>query len=69
MLPDSCDPGYALLGIALGAHDLTAEANAFGYNQVPPIDLPGAVASYFPMRIPSRRTRRISRTRRSVKKT
>ncbi len=48
MLPDSCDPGYALLGIALGAQDLTAEANAFGYNEVPPIDLPGVVASYFP---------------------
>ncbi|HWD96499.1 MAG TPA: penicillin-binding transpeptidase domain-containing protein [Acidimicrobiales bacterium] len=48
MLPDSCDPGYALLGIALGAQDLTAEAHAFGYNEVPPIDLPGAVASFFP---------------------
>jgi peptidoglycan glycosyltransferase len=48
MLPDSCDPGYGLLGIALGAQDLTAEANDFGYNQVPPIDLPGAVASFFP---------------------
>jgi peptidoglycan glycosyltransferase len=48
MLPDSCDPGYGLLGIALGAQDLTAEANAFGYNQIPPIDLPGAVASFFP---------------------
>jgi penicillin-binding protein A len=48
MLPESCDPGYALLGIALGAQDLTAEANAFGYNEIPPIDLPGAVASFFP---------------------
>ncbi|HTT59776.1 MAG TPA: penicillin-binding transpeptidase domain-containing protein, partial [Acidimicrobiales bacterium] len=48
MLPQSCDPGYALLGIDLGAQDLTATANAFGYNQVPPIDLPGAVASFFP---------------------
>lgn len=48
MLPESCDPGYGLLGIALGARDLTAEANAFGYNEVPPIDLPGAVASFFP---------------------
>ena len=48
MLPVSCDPGYALLGIDLGAQDLTATANAFGYNQVPPIDLPGAVASFFP---------------------
>jgi len=48
MLPESCDPGYGLLGIALGAQDLTAEANAFGYNEVPPIDLPGVVASFFP---------------------
>ncbi len=48
MLPQSCDPGYALLGIDLGAQDLTATANAFGFNQVPPIDLPGAVASFFP---------------------
>ena len=48
MLPESCDPGYGLLGIALGAKDLTAEANAFGFNQVPPIDLPGVVASFFP---------------------
>lgn len=48
MLPASCDPGYGLLGIALGAQDLTAEAHAFGYDEVPPIDLPGVVASYFP---------------------
>lgn len=48
MLPESCDPGYALLGLALGAQDLTAEANAFGYNEVPPLDLPGVVASFFP---------------------
>lgn len=48
MLPESCDPGYALLGLALGAEDLTAMANAFGYNQIPPIDLLGVVASYFP---------------------
>jgi peptidoglycan glycosyltransferase len=48
MLPASCDPGYALLGLALGAQDLTAEANAFGYNEVPPIDLPGVVPSFFP---------------------
>jgi peptidoglycan glycosyltransferase len=48
MLPQSCDPGYALLGLALGAKDLTAEANAFGFNEVPPIDLPGVVPSFFP---------------------
>jgi peptidoglycan glycosyltransferase len=50
MLPQSCDPGYALLGLALGAQDLTATATAFGYNQVPPIDLPRSLvnASFFP---------------------
>lgn len=48
MLPYSCDPGYGLLGIALGAKDLTAEANAFGFNEIPPLDLPGVVPSFFP---------------------
>jgi peptidoglycan glycosyltransferase len=48
MLPESCDPGYGLLGIALGAQSLTATAEAFGYNQVPPLDLPGVVKSFFP---------------------
>jgi peptidoglycan glycosyltransferase len=48
MLPQSCDPGYGLLGIALGAQDLTNEALAFGYNEIPPLDLPGGVASFFP---------------------
>jgi peptidoglycan glycosyltransferase len=50
MLPESCDPGYALLGLALGAQDLSETANAFGYNQVPPIDLPSNLvrASFFP---------------------
>jgi peptidoglycan glycosyltransferase len=40
MLPQSCDPGYGLLGIALGAPTLTHQAQLFGYNSVPPIDLP-----------------------------
>jgi peptidoglycan glycosyltransferase len=48
MLPQSCDPGYALLGLALGAKDLTAMANAFGFNEVPPLDMPYVDASYFP---------------------
>jgi penicillin-binding protein A len=48
MLPESCDPGYAWLGIQLGAKDLTDEAHQFGYNTVPPLDLPGVVPSYFP---------------------
>ena len=56
MLPESCDPGYATLGIKLGATKLYDQASAFGYNSVPPIDLnppangkPGIVAkSNFP---------------------
>jgi peptidoglycan glycosyltransferase len=52
MLPVSCDPGYAMLGLDLGADIMFKAATSFGYNSVPPIDLPttagGAVASYFP---------------------
>jgi peptidoglycan glycosyltransferase len=40
MLPQSCDPGYGLLGIALGAPVLSKQATLFGYNATPPIDLP-----------------------------
>ena len=40
MLPESCDPGYGLLGIALGAPTLSKQAELFGYNSRPPIDLP-----------------------------
>ena len=48
MLPASCDPGYAHLGLDLGAANLTTEANAFGYNEVPPLDIPGVVSGFFP---------------------
>lgn len=48
MLPVSCDPGYALLGLDIGAPLLTATTNSFGYNRVPPLDLPGVVPSFFP---------------------
>jgi len=40
MLPQSCDPGYGLLGIALGAPTLAQQAAQFGYNSRPPVDLP-----------------------------
>jgi len=40
MLPESCDPGYGLLGIALGAPILSKQADLYGYNSTPPIDLP-----------------------------
>lgn len=48
MLPSSCDPGYGALGIALGGDLLSQQANLFGYNSVPPIDLPFVVKSTFP---------------------
>ena len=48
MLPKSCDPGYALLGLDLGANLMSATADSFGYDQLPPIDFPNVVPSYFP---------------------
>ncbi len=40
MLPQSCDPGYAQLGLLLGGDNLAEQAALFGFNQRPPIDLP-----------------------------
>ncbi len=40
MLPASCDPGYAELGIQLGVATLRQQAELFGLNALPPIDLP-----------------------------
>lgn len=53
MLPEllkvSCDTGYAQVGLDLGAKSLAAEAQAFGFDKNPPLDLPGPVAqSNFP---------------------
>ena len=47
-LPKSCDTAFATLGMDLGGPALTAEAQAFGFNQNIPIDLPGAQISKFP---------------------
>jgi penicillin-binding protein A len=44
----SCDTGFAQLGLAVGATGLANEANAFGWNATPPLDLPGVAQSYFP---------------------
>lgn len=44
----SCDTGYAQLGLGLGGQALYQEAKSFGWDQVPPLDLPGVVSSYFP---------------------
>jgi len=48
MLPESCDPGYAELGVQLGTDIMKKQSELFGYNSVPGIDLPGTVASEFP---------------------
>jgi peptidoglycan glycosyltransferase len=53
MLPASCDPGYGELGVQLGPPTLRQQAELFGINSLPPIDLPsdtqqvgGVVASH-----------------------
>jgi len=40
MLPFSCDPGYGELGVQEGVSTLRQQAELFGINSVPPIDLP-----------------------------
>ena len=40
MLPASCDPGYGELGIQVGVTPLRQQAELFGINSVPGIDLP-----------------------------
>ncbi len=47
-LPASCDTAFAQYGMALGAQSLNSEAQAFGFNQSIPIDIPGANPSNFP---------------------
>jgi peptidoglycan glycosyltransferase len=42
MFPFSCDPGYGALGIAEGVSTLRQQAELFGINSTPPIDLPAA---------------------------
>ncbi|HVC70498.1 MAG TPA: penicillin-binding transpeptidase domain-containing protein [Acidimicrobiales bacterium] len=44
MLPESCDTGYAILGAKIGPASMLAEAEGFGFNQQPPIDLPHSPA-------------------------
>lgn len=44
----SCDTGFGKIGLDLGASNLYTEAHAFGFDQVPPIDLPFPAKSVFP---------------------
>jgi peptidoglycan glycosyltransferase len=54
MLPASCDPGYAALGVQLGVPILTQQAALFGFSPygstapyIPNLDLPHVIASSF----------------------
>ena len=53
MLPFSCDPGYAELGVQLGVPIMTQQSELFGYNSVPGIDLPDTSKSIFPPLAPN----------------
>lgn len=48
LLKVSCDTGFAQVGLDLGADNLAGEANAFGFDQTPPLDLPRPAQSSFP---------------------
>ncbi len=49
MLRVSCNTGFAQLGAErVGTSGMIDGAQAFGFNLVPPLDVPGAVASRFP---------------------
>ena len=44
----SCNTVFAQLGLDLGGPILAGGANAFGFNQRPPLDLPAPATSFFP---------------------
>ena len=44
----SCNTAFAQMGLDLGAQKMSAGALAFGFNSVPPLDLPAAAQSLFP---------------------
>lgn len=45
ILQVSCNTAFAQMGVDVGAQSLVSTTKAFGFGDVPPIDLPGAVAS------------------------
>ena len=50
ILAQSCNTSFAQMGVeTLGPDVMVDGAASFGFNQVPPIDLPGAVESRFPV--------------------
>ncbi|MGH9109313.1 MAG: penicillin-binding transpeptidase domain-containing protein, partial [Acidimicrobiales bacterium] len=48
MLPQSCDPGYVMLGLAVGSTAMYRQSNLFGVNSKAPIDLTTVSPSHFP---------------------
>lgn len=48
ILATSCNSAFGQMGVELGPDTMVSGADAFGFNQRPPIDLPAPVASYFP---------------------
>jgi peptidoglycan glycosyltransferase len=48
LLTVSCDTGFGQVGLDLGAQTLAGEAMGFGFDQTPPLDLPGVFRSTFP---------------------
>nr|MBA3304005.1 penicillin-binding protein 2 [Acidimicrobiia bacterium] len=45
ILAESCNTAFAQMGVDIGADNLVGQAEAFGFNERPPIDLPSATAS------------------------
>jgi penicillin-binding protein A len=48
LLRVSCNTGFAQLGMDMGAEALAGEADDFGFNSRPPLDLPAVARSTFP---------------------
>jgi peptidoglycan glycosyltransferase len=48
LLRVSCNTGFGQMGLDLGGENLSAEAEAFGFNDRPPLDLPVVATSLFP---------------------
>ncbi|MGH9075990.1 MAG: peptidoglycan D,D-transpeptidase FtsI family protein [Acidimicrobiales bacterium] len=44
----SCNSAFANIGLDLGAVSLSSEAQAFGFDKTPPLDLPAVAQAYFP---------------------
>ena len=44
----SCNTGFAAIGLDLGGPTLASEAQAFGFDKTPPLDLPGAGPGLLP---------------------